>query len=108
MLDLISMFSRIPQEFGMERSEAEYRFIERLTFSSATEIVAFLDEMNARDFLAVPVWLRNLAFRLAYMQEPDNSELLRKAAADLECFGPDWDDIAADLRRRAEALENAS
>ncbi|MFE6806969.1 hypothetical protein ACFVEN_35750 [Streptomyces sp. NPDC057681] len=33
--------------------------------------------------MAMPVWARNLAFRLACLQRPDDPELLREAAADL-------------------------
>lgn len=105
MASLSELFSRIPSEPCLERSEAEYRFVEALTFSSSQAILEFLDEQYTSDFTALPVWLRNLAFRLACLQEPNNPTLLRKAAADLECFGPDWDDQVAQLRRRAEALE---
>lgn len=105
MATLSELFSRIPSEPGPERSEAEYRLVEALTFSPSRDILAFLDETLARDFTALPVWLRNLAFRLACLQEPDNPVLLRKAAADLECFGPDWDEEVAALRQRAQVLE---
>jgi hypothetical protein len=106
MARLSELFSRIPNAPGLARSEAEYRLVEALTFSSSKEIVEFLDEIYARDFTALPVWLRNLAFRLACLQEPNNAALLRKAAADLESFGPDWDDKVAELRQRAQALES--
>jgi hypothetical protein len=105
MVSLSELFSRIPDAPGPARSEAEHRFVEALTFSSSKDIVGFLDEMYARDFTALPVWIRNLAFRLACLQEPNNPALLRKAAADLECFGPDWDDKVAELRQRAQMIE---
>ncbi|WP_224361132.1 hypothetical protein [Hyalangium versicolor] len=108
MVSLSELFLRIPDTSGPERSEAEHQLVEVLTFSSSHDISEFLDEMSARDFTALPVWLRNLAFRLACLQDPDNPTLLRKAAADLECFGPDWDDKVADLRQRALKLERGA
>ncbi|MFE4718552.1 MULTISPECIES: hypothetical protein [unclassified Streptomyces] len=59
----------------------------------------------AEDWMAMPVWARNLAFRLACLQRPDDPELLREAAADLLSFGPDWDDFAEDLKARATRLD---
>ncbi|WP_199247056.1 hypothetical protein [[Phormidium] sp. ETS-05] len=53
----------------------------------------------------MPVWARNLAFRLACLQAPQNHEIRRRAAADLRCFGPDWDDEAERLEREADRLE---
>jgi len=105
MSRLTDLFLKIPKEFGLERSEAEYRLVEELTFSGADEILWFLEEMTSRDFLILPVWLRNLAYRLATLQRPADAGLLRKAAADLECFGPTWDDIAASLRTHAEVID---
>ncbi|HYO52431.1 hypothetical protein [Archangium sp.] len=105
MTSLLELFDSIPPEPGPERSEAEYRFIEQLTFSSAQEILGFLDGALERDLLLVPVWMRNLAYRLACLQEPGNTALLRRAASDLRFVGPDWNDPAHELVRRAEALE---
>jgi hypothetical protein len=53
----------------------------------------------------LPVWIRNLAYRLMLFQRPDASALLRKAAENLWLLGSDWDDIAADLAKRADILE---
>ena len=105
MSHLTDLFLKLPKDFGLERSEAEYRFIEELTFSCVDDILLFLEEMTSRDFLILPVWLRNLAYRLATLQRPADAGLLRKAAADLECFGPTWDDIAASLRTHAEVID---
>ncbi len=105
MPSLIELFDSIPPEPGPERSEAEYRFIEQLTFSSAQEILSFLDGALGRDLLLVPVWMRNLAYRLACLQEPGNTSLLRRAASDLRFVGPDWNDTADELVRRADALD---
>ncbi|MEV5512333.1 hypothetical protein AB0L50_05145 [Streptomyces flaveolus] len=55
--------------------------------------------------MGLPPWARNPAYRLACLQRPDDPELLREAAADLLCFGPDWDAEAEDLERRAAELE---
>ncbi|MET8352943.1 MULTISPECIES: hypothetical protein [unclassified Micromonospora] len=76
-----------------------------MTFASADEIVAMLKVMLEEDWMGLPVWARNLAFRLACLQRPADVELLRVAANDLHAFGPDWDDIAAELHRRAGRLE---
>jgi hypothetical protein len=53
----------------------------------------------------LPVWIRNLAYRLVLLQRPDEPALLREAAESLYLNGPDWDGIARDLRRQADALE---
>ncbi|MEU4679164.1 hypothetical protein [Micromonospora sp. NPDC023737] len=80
-------------------------YVEVVTFAAADEIVAMLDVMLEEDWIGLPVWARNLAFRLACLQRPEDVELLRVAANDLHAFGPDWDGIAAELRRRADRLE---
>jgi hypothetical protein len=79
-------------------------FIEKLTFADPGEIVSVLHNTLADDWMALPVWARNLAYRLACLQRPDDPELLREAAADLLSFGPDWDDAAEDLKARAALL----
>jgi hypothetical protein len=84
----------------------ENYFVEELTFADADSILAMLHELCphvADGFL--PVWVRNLAYRLVLLQRPDEPALLREAAQNLWLHGPDWDDIAADLTRRADALE---
>lgn len=53
----------------------------------------------------LPVWARNLAYRLALLQRPDDPELMREATGNLWLHGPEWDGIAADLRRGIEAPE---
>jgi hypothetical protein len=88
-----------------ERREAEYRFVEILTFSSWSDIIHMFDTVPERDIIELPVWARNLAFRLACLQQPNNPEILRRAANDLLLFGPDWDQIAEDLELRACAIE---
>ncbi|WCN81768.1 hypothetical protein [Micromonospora sp. LH3U1] len=80
-------------------------YVEVVTFASADEIVAMLEVMLEEDWLSLPVWARNLAFRLACLQRPEDVELLRVAASDLHAFGPDWDAIAAELHSRADRLE---
>ncbi|MEU7756805.1 hypothetical protein [Micromonospora sp. NPDC049171] len=54
----------------------------------------------------LPVWVRNLAYRLVLLQRPNQPALMREAAASLYLHGPDWDDLAAELRRQADALED--
>ncbi|MFJ4188561.1 hypothetical protein [Kitasatospora sp. NPDC089509] len=84
----------------------EFHFIERLTFADPDEILAMLRTLCPQ--LAdgyLPVRFRNLAYRLLLLQRPDDPALLRDAANSLYLHGPDWDDVADELTRRAEALE---
>jgi len=106
--DLLSAAQALLQEqddLGLAR-EVDHRFIETLTFSQADSIVSMLDEMLRTSFIEFPVWARNLAFRLAILQRPDDAELLRRAAADLRCFGPDWDAQADRMIQKAESIAN--
>ncbi|MEU3404934.1 hypothetical protein ABZ766_13435 [Streptomyces sp. NPDC006670] len=84
----------------------EYYFVEELTFADADTILSMLRELcpHLVDGL-LPVWIRNLAYRLVLLQKPDEPALLREAAQSLWLHGPDWDDIAAELTEKAEALE---
>ncbi|MBA9004081.1 hypothetical protein [Thermomonospora cellulosilytica] len=84
----------------------EHRFVEELTFADADSILAMLRELSPHLVDGhLPVWIRNLAYRLAVLQRPDDPLLMREAADSLHLHGPDWDDIAAELRKRADALE---
>ncbi|MBO1334485.1 hypothetical protein [Streptomyces sp. VRA16 Mangrove soil] len=86
----------------------EHGFIEKLTFADADTLVALLDELCP--YLVdghLPVRIRNLAYRLAVLQRPDDAALLRRAAESLWMHGPDWDDIATGLVQRADALDAA-
>ncbi|MFI7079594.1 hypothetical protein ACIBO1_20050 [Micromonospora sp. NPDC049903] len=87
----------------------ERYFIEKLTFADAESILAMLHELCPQivDGL-LPVWVRNLAYRLALLQRPDDPVLMREAAQNLWLHGPDWDGIAAELTNRADALETRS
>ncbi|MFE2264773.1 hypothetical protein [Streptomyces griseosporeus] len=111
MSDLIAAsrtLGRVLDEAGSESRQvrdAVRDFVEKVTFATADEIVAMLREVLAEDWMALPPWARNLAYRLACLQRPDDAELLREAAADLLCFGPDWDEQAEELKRRAAELE---
>ncbi|MFD5784654.1 hypothetical protein [Streptomyces sp. NPDC126933] len=84
----------------------KHYFAEELTFADPDEILAMLHELcpHVVDGL-LPVWVRNLAYRLVLLQRPDEPALLREAAENLWLHGPDWDHIAADLQRRAQAME---
>lgn len=86
-------------------TDAAREFVEKLTFATADEILAMLRDVLAEDWTALPPWARNLAYRLACLQRPDDPHLLREAAADLLSFGPDWDTFAGYLKRRAAELE---
>ncbi|MEW2635710.1 hypothetical protein AB0903_29755 [Streptomyces sp. NPDC048389] len=79
--------------------------MERITFASANEILGMLDEILTEDWMALPPWARNLAYRLACLQRPDDANLLSDAAADLYSFGPDWDNEADALKQRAAELK---
>lgn len=88
------------------RQHGVHYFVEELTFADAEAILSMLRELSpnlADGYL--PVWIRNLAYRLVLLQRPDDPALMREAAQSLWMHGPDWDDIAADLERRAEELD---
>jgi hypothetical protein len=92
-------------ECGQEHRE--HYFIEELTFADVDTILGMLRELcpNVVDG-RLPVWVRNLAYRLVLLQRPDEPALLREAAESLWLHGPDWDDIAAELTQQADALDN--
>jgi hypothetical protein len=79
-------------------------FVYKITFAEAESIRNVVRDELDKDWMAMPVWARNLAFRLACLQRPDDPALLREAAADLVSFGPDWDTEAGTLRARADTL----
>ncbi|MFJ4780285.1 hypothetical protein [Streptomyces sp. NPDC088762] len=85
--------------------EAEWKFTECVTFADADEILSMLHEVMDEEWMAMMPWARNLSYRLACLQRPDDPALLREAGLDLDAFGPDWDDIAAGLMQRADQLE---
>lgn len=91
-----------------DREHAEFFFVEQLTFADADTIIGMLRELcpgNVDGLL--PVWIRNLAYRLIVLQRPDDVVQLRAAALNLEAHGPSWDDIAEELSARADALSAA-
>lgn len=83
----------------------EHEFVEAVSYADADAIREMLRVVIAEDWSGLPVWARNLSYRLACLQCPDDADLLREAAADLYNFGPDWDDIAADLQARADRID---
>ncbi|MFB4426834.1 hypothetical protein C5F59_037815 [Streptomyces sp. QL37] len=95
--------SRTTPECRLEHRE--HYFVEELTFADAESILAMLHELSPHVVDGhLPVWIRNLAYRLVLLLRPDEPALLREAAESLWMHGPDWDDIAADMVRRADAL----
>jgi hypothetical protein len=90
------------------RREAEHRFCEQLALTQSSEIIAMLDAVLADHFMEFSVWSRMLACRLAWLLEPDNAAIRRRAAAHLRLFGPDWDDQADALDREAARIESKS
>ncbi|GLY00662.1 hypothetical protein [Actinoplanes sp. NBRC 101535] len=91
-----------------DKVDAMRTFAERVTFASADEILSVLREIAAEDWIAMPPWARNLAFRLACLQRPTDVAILREAAADLLSFGPDWDAHAFELQSRADQIEDTN
>ncbi len=90
------------------REHKEHHFVEELTFADADSILSMLRELGPHVVESrLPVWVRNLTYRLLLLQRPDDPALMREAADSLYLHGPAWDDIAADLRRQADALETA-
>jgi hypothetical protein len=87
--------------------EAVREFIEQVTFATAEDIAVMLREVLEDDWMALPPWARNLAYRLACLQRPDDENLLREAAADLLPFGPDWDEYAERLKDQAKRLSSS-
>ncbi len=85
---------------------ASQEFAEVIAFATVDEILAMLEYEFTHDWLVLPPWALNLSYRLACLQRPDDPVLLRQAAAALLLVGPDWDDQAEALERRAEQLEN--
>ncbi|GGV12588.1 hypothetical protein GCM10010260_59210 [Streptomyces filipinensis] len=95
---------RSTPECGLEHQE--HYFVEELTFADADSILAMLRELCPHVVDGrLPVWVRNLAYRLVLLQRPDEPALMREAAENLWLHGPDWDHIAADLKSQADALE---
>ena len=89
-----------------DQRHQEHYFVEQLTFADADAILAMLRGLSpelADGYLLV--WVRNLAYRLVLLQRPDDPVLMREAALSLLLHGPDWDDVAADLRKQADTLE---
>lgn len=93
-------------EAGPGAREQERYFIETLTFAEADAIVDMLHTLSPHMVDGyLPVWVRNLAYRLILLQRPDDPALMREAAENLWLHGPDWDDIAKDLEARANTLD---
>lgn len=90
-----------PEQFGL----AEFEYVETIIYAGPDEILSMLRTLKAENFIGLPPWARNLAYRIACLQRPDDAELLREAAYDLLAFGPDWDDIAEDLQAKADLLD---
>jgi hypothetical protein len=100
-MTLLELARLLPERHSARVASA---YVEVVTFAPPEEIVAMLWVMLEEDWMGLPVWARNLAFRLACLQRPEDAELLRAAASDLHAFGPDWDSIADDLLQRANRV----
>ncbi|MFJ3881485.1 hypothetical protein ACIPW5_29050 [Streptomyces sp. NPDC090077] len=90
-----------PEQFGL----AEFEYVETIIYAGPDEILSMLRTLKAENFIGLPPWARNLAYRIACLQRPDDAALLREAADDLLAFGPDWDDIAEELQAKADLLD---
>ncbi|MBP7687255.1 MAG: hypothetical protein KA765_05085 [Thermoflexales bacterium] len=108
--ELNAIYQRPTTEFDnptllRDMSALEARFIELLTFAAAEDVIVLLEHVYQTDLLSMPVWMRNLAFRLVCLQQPMNATIRHAAAQDLRCFGPDWDVIADQLEQDAILIE---
>jgi hypothetical protein len=101
------MIKALNQEVDHLARLAVREFTEKVTFAEADEILHMLRTVNALDWMALPPWARNLAYRLACLQRPGDVDLLREAAIDLYSFGPDWDEYARALDEQADSIEAA-
>ena len=90
-----------------DRQVALMMFVEKLTFATVDDILEML-RVDFESRWGLPVWARNLAYRLACLQRPDDPRLLRMAASDLYLHGPDWDHLAEELNQCAARLESES
>ncbi|MFG2974312.1 hypothetical protein ACGFYY_15135 [Streptomyces sp. NPDC048331] len=81
------------------------QFVEAVTFAEPDELLVALRQVIAENWIGLPPYARNLAYRLVCLQRPDDAALLREAAHDLLAFGPDWDEEAEELLRRADLLD---
>ena len=94
-------------EFGRPTPECdldhrEHYFVEELTFADANSILAMLRELCPHVVDGrLPVWIRNLSYRLVLLRQPDEPTLMRDAAKSLWLHGPDWDRVAADSFRQS-------
>lgn len=93
-----------PGAAGYPLADPIRSFIEVLTFADPESIESVIEEFVV-NVGPLPVWARNLAFRLACLQRPEDAALLRAAGVDLYLHGPDWDAIALGLQRRADELD---
>ncbi|MDK9494617.1 hypothetical protein QEZ40_002295 [Streptomyces katrae] len=89
-----------PERFG----EAEFAYVETIIYADPDEILAMLRTLKAENFIGLPSWARNLAYRIVCLQRPDDAAVLREAAEDLFAFA-DWDEIAEELVARADRLD---
>ncbi|MEU9034840.1 hypothetical protein AB0D45_07970 [Streptomyces sp. NPDC048352] len=90
-----------PEQFGL----AEFEYVETIIYADPDEILSMLRTLKAENFIGLPPWARNLAYRIVCLQRPDDAAVLREAAEDLFTFGPDWDDIAEELQEKADLLD---
>lgn len=109
MKDFDSLAERLVAEFDAATSctisDTAREFVELLTFATPEDIVEMLHHSISKDVMGLPIWVRNLAYRLACLQRPEDAQLLREASRDLYLFGPDWDDISASLEARANHMD---
>ena len=81
-------------------------FVNTMAFSKADEIKELLATIDVTADDWMPPYLHVLAQRLLCLMEPNNPETLRTAADTyLRYFGTPWSDIVAEVRARADELE---
>ncbi|MFD7396442.1 hypothetical protein ACFV60_15565 [Streptomyces virginiae] len=110
MSDLTARMRQAVPEYRADATAQEcmgaiLQFVEAVTFADPDELLAALREVIGEHWPGLPPYARNLAYRMVCLQRPHDAALLREAAHDLLAFGPDWDEEAEELLRRADLLD---
>ena len=92
-----------------ERIRASSDFVEYIAYADTEEIKSMLEALLNEEWLSLPVWARTIAYRLICLQEPQNTEILRRAIFDMRCFfDPEWDHLSARLEQELHQIEQGT